>query len=597
MQDNSTGHQALDFVSIDELRDALRDRPTEVDEALKASGPTNTSIGISALQALLGGSAEPVFSEKLHQYLTMLNQIGQFTSIYRGRRGAAEDALARVNASTPINVGQAFYATTARARCRIHRNGAFQGSGCVVGPSLALTCAHVLGDQDEDSFPKVELVLDSSQRVSVYPRPVAIARPADADSTTPLDGNDTVYKENDDFALLRMQIPMGAHGPTVRLPDPPEWQPSIGAAIDILHFPDGEDTGVGRAKLESFQNPTTRWSYTDAPTEPGSSGGACFNSMGQIVGIHQGAIANGKRMVPLSRFWKRIRDPIIEDLAPIAIWSLDDRLSGNLVIGRDDLFMAFRILANPAAQQRGLRVRRGTDGTIDGLGYTVEILHRLIARRPDSHRAFIISWPQATMDNFDLIDNMARRAADELLVDASVALAQDGIAPGETGEATVSLARAEQLVGALHESAEKAGRILWLIFEHSQVELGEQVTQLETLAALALRWPMLRLVIVGNETVRLPDAEYSLSDINAGVGGPGLLVEQLGLFNRQHVLNFIKRACETWTGEEPVPAEANLLANQALAGIPANGNSYPAAHLPQVAARLKERMSHMEPVL
>jgi len=100
---------------------------------------------------------------------------------------------------------------------------------------------------------------------------------------------------------------------------------------------------------------------------------------------------------------------------------------------------------------------------------------------------------------------------EQVVADASGQI--NGIAGGETGYATVVAAQADQLVRLLNSAAERNEQLMWIVIEHCFADMGRQTIALEALAAAVERWPFLRFVLVGNETVRLAEATAKVRDL------------------------------------------------------------------------------------
>jgi Trypsin-like peptidase domain len=545
---------------------ALREAPTAVQTALVAVSPEGTIFGLAEYNVLflLDYTTKPdVFADHLVKFLNKRNLIDGFSAVLRSEAAPViSPEMLRANQSTPIEFGRWFYARTTLSRCRIHVNGVFAGSGFLVGPSLVLTCAHVI-EASNDDLSAVEVVLDSGQRLQVRSPAAAISPPAAADRILPISTDDAAYPSND-FALLRMVFPVGADLAIISLGSR-EWEPTADAAVLILHLPEGKDEGVGNGVLARFALPSARWSYR-APTLPGSSGGACFNSHGQLIGLHQGSLSQGKRMIPLRRFASEIVDRVAADLKPSGVWSTDGKLEGTLAIGRRDLFLALNRMSERDSLFRILRIMRNDPAAgPDGLGFTVELVKTALAIGAGSHRVITLGWPTALFDQFDIVKALAQIAEIGLVViDASRQI--NGIASGETGYATVVAAQADQLVRMLNSAAERNEQLLWIVIEHCFADLGRQTIALEALAAAVERWPFLRLVLVGNETVRLAGSEFTIDQLNlpnAPTGGT--LLEFLRPLDRADIVAFIREVYLSFLGEPPPNALVKVWADKALA--------------------------------
>lgn len=545
---------------------ALREVPGSVQAALAAASPEGSTFGLAEYKVLflLDYAIEPdLFANRLIDFLAKRDLLDRFATVLRSEAAPQiAPATLRANQSTPLELGRWFYARTTLARCRIRLGGVFAGSGFLVGPSLVLTCAHVIEGADDD-LKQVEIELQNSQRLQVRAPAVALSPPAAADRTSPLPSDDAAYQTND-FALLRMVFPVGADLSIVSIGSR-DWAPTTDAAVFILHFPDGQDEGVGNGTLASFASPSARWSYR-APTLPGSSGGACFNSQGLLIGLHQGSLSQGKRMIPLRRIAGEIVDRVAADLRPSGVWSVDGKLEGTLAIGRKELFLALDRMTERNSGFRVLRILRNDAAAgPDGLGFSVELVKTVLSIGAGNHRVVTLGWPAALFDQFDIVQALAQIAeVEQVVVDASRQI--NGIAKGETGYATVVAAQADQLVRLLNSAAERNEQLIWIVIEHCFADMGRQTIALEALAAAVERWPMLRLVLVGNETVRLAGTQYTIDQLNLpDAPSSGTLLEFLRPVDRSDIEDFIREVYLDLLGEAAPDALVNAWANKAFA--------------------------------
>ena len=575
-------------IGTDELAVALDQRCGDVDSALYAVSPVGRRIGLAELAPLFGVSRDDhaKFAARIVGYLVTFSLIDEFTAILRGQ-GSQVSAEAMVNMRMAPGAGERFFRRTIFSRCAIYRGDEFKGSGCLVGPSLVLTCAHVLEAANQnDEFDDVQILLATRVWARAFPKPAHLELPAASDTADALSEHDDDYLDHNDFALLKLRLPAGSNASTVSIPG--KYAPTRDAVVAILDYPRGEDKGVGWAFIGAFDKPSARWCYT-APTQDGSSGAACFNASGEFIGIHQGKIANGKRFVPYDRFRSTIDKAISLDLGPSYLWSLDGRLAGTLVIGRRDLFVAFAKMAEPGCGFRTMRIYR-LDPALGyaGLGFSVRLVQELVRRRPDGHRALTLAWPQALYADFDIIDELAKVAHADGLIAHAVSDEHDGVATGETGFATAAKARADLLVRELHAAAERNGETIWIVVEHATVDLGRQTIALETLAALVQRWPRLRIVLVGNETVRLPDSEFPVTALDvANAPTTGTLVEFVTGFERKDVEDFIDRFHEDRLDGPPTAMQRKGWTNAVLDDLIASGTRYKLGDLSTAIDRLR----------
>jgi hypothetical protein len=580
-----------------QLAQLIHDRKADVDAALQEVSPVGARLGIVELEPVFGVSAETdasLFAERVLAYLKMVSLIDEFSAIVSGQQVdlLTPDDLA--NMQMDPAVGERMARQTAFARCAIYRGGDFQGSGCLLGPSLVLTCAHVLGEAKDDAYPETEVLLANNARIGTDSVPVSLSPVSGADSKSPLSALDDDFADGHDYALLRLRVPAGRSTAIVELPAE-EWKPSKNAALTVLHFPNGTDNGMGLGHLGSFSKPSMRWGYV-GPAKNGSSGGACFNSRGELIGIHQGKFNGFSRLVPFSLFRDKLADAVANDISPDYLWSLDGRLEGPLVIGRADLFQCFAIMARSGSPYRMLRIKR-SDPTVEtsGMGYSIEIVRRLVDRQPNGHRAIILAWPQALHDDFDLVTQLVEKAQDQQLVSAEAGGEAAGVASGETGSATVAKGRIEGLLQQLNDNAEKRGETIWIVVEHATINLGTHTVSLETLASLTPRWPRLRMVLVGNEVLSLPEPEFRISDVSDSTPARVALVEYLGLLDRSEVEAFIRAVYTDFLGDPPKDKWLQAKTDAALDGADMVANRYAPSGLSGIVARLRATLAPLDP--
>lgn len=564
----------------------LADRAPDVDSAFRKVSPVGLNIGTAELQLFLGvdATADPAkFAARAVDYLTQHRLIGEFSAILlRSDATAFEAKIA--NMKMPLEIAQRLVNETVAARCGIFRGDEFRGSGCLVGPSLVLTCAHVLGTPQADgSFRGLDVLLSTHVRLPIHGQPLHFSAPADADHVLPLSADDADYAERDDYALIRLIRPDGANAAIAPL-ETDDWEPTANATFKLFNYPrDGED-GIGEAVLGRFIDPSARWAYV-GPAEPGWSGSGCFNVRGALFGLHQGKLSNGSRLVPSRRFRTAIAPLIADDLAPPHLWSVDGRLDGTLVIGRDDLFAAFARLAERESPYRALRIRRLDPGLgNDGLGYSINLVQQLVKRRPDGHEAIVLGWPQVVQQDFDIIDQLAQVASIRGLAGSAPSLT------GPPGE------RAKTLLGTLDAAAATAGRTLWILIEHSATPLGSQTAALEALASAIPLWTNLRLVLVGNEAIGLPYPEYRPSDIGADPLPGATLVDYIRPFTRAAIGQFIDLIHQDLVGAPPQAQQRQLWTDNVLNGLAEISGSYALSDLPVVTQRLRAFFSMMLPM-
>lgn len=481
------------------------------------------------------------------------------------------------------------FAPRAKAfRCRVLVNGAFAGTGCLIGPSLVVTAWHVVAvnppSLPQVPTPQVEVILsDQSKQDVIVPFGFeSFCGDAEFEGHAPRADSDVA--DRNDVALLVMRRPAAAHLGYARLPSTVQETASR-SALFLVHFPGGDDKGIGTGRISKIYRVTARWRH-DITSLPGSSGGACFNRDLEFAGLHQGKWSGGGRLVPLSRFVADLRPLVEKDIAPRTLWSLDGTENGALVIGRDLFFEAVAEAGGEGSRVRGLRIKRRdlAVGTT-GLAFSYEILARLLTRRGLGHTLVRITFDELVSDLVQDIRSRVRAAGLPLQDPA----AQPGTSLGAAAPEGAARDRAATLAGAIEGAAAAAEQTIWLFFDNPSVALPEPARlALEGFVAAALVQPHLRLVITGFETVPLPGQEFPTAA--AGAGLPGLVVEYLGGFTRSDILNFLSQASEDLTGRPPHPATIGQTADEILAPLPAFNGIYQEADLETVVSGLRSRL-------
>jgi hypothetical protein len=595
----------LDAATLEAL---IRNRPDDVDRAFIEVGPAGRRIGLAELSPAFGASYtdDPAtFAQRAVAHLTAFGLLDKVSAILAAEDMDAELAAQRANMSIDEKVGAWIFGRGLTARCGIYRGLNFVGSGCIVGPSLVLTSTHVLGPPNPSGgYDSISVKLYNNESIGVEQKPVVCSLPAPADSVLPMATQDTDFADDNDVALLRTKMPVGSDPFFVELPTT-AWRPTANASLTLYHFPLGANKGVGACTLTSFTAPALRWTYI-SPAQPGSSGGACLNASGKLVGVHQGkrnTHAPHSRLVPLSATVRRngashpLQDEIAREVAadiwPSYIWSLDGRMDGDVVIGRTDLFRAFAHLGRPDAAYRALWIRREdpTAGT-DGLGYSVQLVRALVDRQPRRNRMMVLAWPQAGVAQLDPVDHFAAQLRDAGLVGESAGNEAVGIATGETGSATVLRGRVEALLAEVQRSAEQVDEIVWLVIEHAGAGVDkEPLAAAMTLAGLVPRRSRLRVILTGNETQSPFEDEVRVNAVGDNPNADHALVEYIGPIRRADVAEFIRNVRRLRDGvTEMDDALVNHEVDRVLQGLPTTGARYPLAHMPEITARLRSRL-------
>jgi hypothetical protein len=575
----------------EEIEEAIREHPVEAAKSLAAVqlGETDpvTVDGLAAAAAMVNSGLEELWVSQL----VRLGALDAFAESLRAH-GIPLDAPRPEVFDDHVDLDKlGLFAPQAKAfRCRVLVNGVVTGTGCLLGPSLVLTAWHVVAVNPprlpQRPAPRVEVILsDQSKQDILVPFGFeSFCGDAEFDGSAPRADSDVIDRH--DVALLVMRRPAAAHLGYARLPSAIEGTASR-SMVFLVHFPGGNDMGVGIGRISKIRKVTARWRH-NITSLPGSSGGACFNQDLELAGLHQGRWGRWGRLVPLSLFVAGLRSQIEKDIAPDTLWSLDGTESGAFVIGRDLFFQAVAAAGGEGSRIRGLRVKRRDLGAgTTGLAFSHEVLTQLLTRRGVGH-----TLVRVTLDEFvtDLVPEIQRRvrAAGLPLQDPA---ASPGVSLGAAAPEGAARDRAATLAGTIEGEAAAAGLTVWLFFDNPSVAIAEPARlALEGFVAAALVQPHLRLVVAGFETVPLPGQEFPAPSAALGAGPPGLVVEYLGGFTRSDVLDFLTRAGQDLTGQPPLPATIGQTADELLAPLPAFNGIYREADLETLVTGLRSRL-------
>jgi hypothetical protein len=563
------------------LADAVRSHPNEAAEALAAiQRNTEAPLAIAGVEAAarsLGSSTEELLYDLLvrRRLLKAFVQALEARGVDVGRR-VSRALKAKVQGATPrwaqgrTAVSEAALKQIAllssRIRCRVSVNGAPKGSGCLVGPSLILTAWHVVapGPPNMKDLPlgAIEVRLANGRREPAIPTLVYESRCTQGEYDNQYPSNDTDYQDYHDIALVRLQRPEGIRLGYAQWPNEPV-QPTAGSPLFLLHYPDGRDDGISIGRLDELPGLTVRWGH-DADTEPGSSGGACFNHEPSLVGVHQGRHASVRRLVPINRFFDKVRACVQQDIAPLIVWALD----GEIVIGRDRFFEGVAEASREATRVRGLRIKRqdaATQGQA-GLNFSARMLEHVLERSLGSHGLVRISFDAMAPD---LLREIARQAN---LDQATIVGLEPGVGVqvGDTMLAATMKAAAQRLAEALDAAAVRRKQLLWLFFENPSRSLSEpERIALESFLAVAIYRPRLRVVLAGFETVITPADEFP-DLVIASEGVPGFFVEVFGPIEKWDIELVLKRANKDLNAKCSDDAIASMAAEVLLDFTPTN---------------------------
>lgn len=499
-------------------------------------------------------------------------------------RGVAVDLDADPMDETHVDPETAarFPAEAMSFRCRILRGGTLSGSGVLVGPSTVLTAWHVVAPAA--AYEPAAEIADIEVRLSdghTYGASVVAFSPcSECEFGAQLPNDDDAVADLHDMALLKLDAPAGAALGYARLAGvPTPFKRS--SPMFLVHYPDGVDRGLGSGVTGKITRITSRVGHSVESLQ-GSSGGGCFDTHCQLIGVHQGKQPSGKgRYVPLERFVDRAREVVTADIAPPSLWSSDDTSDGRLVIGRRSLFQSFAAAAGNG-RVRGIHVKRTDPEDEAGqLEFTYEILQSLVARDPASR---ICRVTLGTLID-DIPAEIIRRVADIGLPVSGIA-ERPGVATGETAPEAVGADRGARAADMVGRAAADAGVRLWLFFDQPSVSFGdEQRSALEGFISRLLRTKHLRVVVAGLEAAAVPGQDY-YPGVPMTDGAAGLMVDYIRGFGRADIVIALKTAASA-ARRDLGDVKATALADEALAGLPSANGTY----APSLSATVAERLA------
>jgi hypothetical protein len=552
--------------------------------------PATARLDAHALRA----AAEAVGRDPAELWVEQLRSRGLLDAFARALQAhgvalGTEPAVPDAPWSDHVDAEQAarFLLRAETIRCRIRVNGSYRGTGCLVGPGLVLTAWHVIAvaAPGEPQVPVPEVVVElsdgSHHRAVVPPRFASPCSPVEYRRHAP-SGDDEVASAHD-VALLALSSPAARHLGFARLPRTAPRTPTH-STVFLAHFPRGEDPGLGVGRTSRIRHVSARWRH-DVRTDPGSSGGACFDNATELIGVHQGVWDRRGLMVPLERFLDDVAPIVDRDVAPRHVWRLDEA-GERLVVGRDLFADAVGAAGAEASRVRGVWVkRRNLAASGVGLGYTFDVLHELLLRRGPEH--VLVRLPDVALVPDVLV--AVRTWAQQAGLPVPEPVGPPG--PGPTTAEDGARDRARPLAEALDRTAAELGRTVWFFVDNPAENrlLDPARLALEAFVAAVLEQPRLRVVVAGMETVPLAGLQFPTPEAAAGDGAPGLVVEHIGTFLRRDVADLLHQASRELTGEAD-PAVVEIATDVCVApvrGRDVNG-SWPLAALAPVAARVRE---------
>jgi V8-like Glu-specific endopeptidase len=561
-----------------DLIEIIHESPAVANEALQA---IRRGDGKPADLDALNASAEAVGLDGAVLCLTVLRNNNLIDSFVQAllARGVEVDTEVAENGRIDIEGMADFLQRAKTFRCRVEVDNTFKGTGCLVGPGLVLTAWHVVRTKgpgkEQNPEPKVSVKLADGNTYPAGVPPSYASECGDKEWQNEAPRADADVLNRHDVALLALRTPAARHLGFARLP---EELPRVvsRSKLYLLDFPRGEDEQLGEGTIWKIRKVTARLRH-DIKTAEGSSGGACFNSKYQLLGLHQGRQTreqNGQqpdpelsdgRLVPLSLFAADIAELISKDIAPLELWHLDGENS-QLVIGRDSFVAAVAAAGQENTRVRGVRVKRRnvSSGDETGLGFSHRILTELLLRRGGEQLAVRIPLDEPVSDLVSDIAERVRLAGFAM----NPIRSPGGVEPGQAAAEAAAREQAFRLAVAVNQAATKAGRLIWFFVDNPSVPLSEQARlHLEGFVASCLVQPRIRLVIAGLETLPLAGLEFSspaaARDERTTEDGSsaGLVVDYVGSFTGQDVLNCLTGAAEDLTGEsdpQRIKAETDL---------------------------------------
>ncbi|KRE30970.1 serine protease [Agromyces sp. Soil535] len=586
----------------DDLVEVIRSSPAVADQAVKAiqQGGDSAPADLDAftVAAEVGGVDPALFCVRQLRSEGLVDAFAQAlmargvqlgdegTKVARAVADAeAAEAIGPTSGRVDLEELARFAVRAQTFRCRVEVDGTFKGSGCLLGPGLVLTAWHVVRVQgpniEQHPEPKVSVVLaDGSTHETRVPLTYA-SECGDSEWRSRAPRADSEVEDRHDVALLSLLTPAARHLGYATLP---ATAPAVGSKspVFLLDFPKGANLGLGPGRASKIRNLTERLRH-DVETDSGSSGGACFDGRFELLGLHQGRIGNYGRLVPLSLFRDELVGFVSADVAPTAVWHLDGE-SSQLVIARDLFVRSVAAAGRDTTRVRGIRVRRRRPAAGDetGLGFSYRILSELLMRRGGEHLLVTIPLDEQVPD---LVSDIAQRVR---------AAGIPVVAPAEAGDAArpaapeaAALEEASRLASAVNEAAASASRTVWFFIDNPSVPLTEPARlHVEGFVAACLAQPRLRLVVAGLETMPLAGLEFSSPAAAEADGPAGMVVDYVGGFTRDDLLDCLTLAANDLVGRAD-PAVIGSWVDVALLDIADFNGEYADADLGTVVTRLQ----------
>lgn len=430
-------------------------------------------------------------------------------------------------------------------RCRIEVDGTNEGSGAFVSKRLVLTAAHVIDKviaarkeaeatgQNDIDLPKVTVKASDGRRFEarcVWYSPV---HDNERNGDFPPQASASEHK---DVALLRVGLPLGLSYGYCELPDPAvDW---VGSRLmTLVHYPEGTVRGLTKGRVQRNGPDDIRLQH-DVNTAGGSSGGLAFDWELKFIGIHQGRWNDFRKLVPHTVFAAApgFVDAIKRDKPRRYLWSLEDDIEGQLIIGRQQFFAGLaQMVEAPNSMLRGIWVRRLDTTQTTGLSFSFEMLNAFLTNRirpSDTERKHLCFQIPTDLEELDLISTLAGQ-----VLGTRAAQAAAGVRAGETSDVAEERDRALRLAQDLQRRAVQEEATYWLFFETPpDGKLSDAArTQFEHLAEWLVTHKNLRIILAGFEQYALAPLKFQRPEESDTARRPGLLVDPLGNFTETDV--------------------------------------------------------------
>jgi hypothetical protein len=574
-----------------DVEKAIAEHPHEAADAMAALPLESGARRINIAALRLASETTPLSLEEL--WVASLDNLGlleDFVLALAARGVPIDLGSIPVDETTVTDKEFDRFLNAARAfRCRITKDGRVVGSGVLVGPTTVLTAWHVIAraspDQPQEPWPEIEVVLANKKSMKAHVPAAYFSKCSVDEFKSRFPRSDRDVADLHDVAVLRLARPAGALLGTAKLPESPvEYKAN--RPMFLVHYPDGQDRGIGVGAITRIRNLNARWSHTIG-TKGGSSGGGCFDVSRTLIGIHQGLDSRRRgRLVPISRFYDKLREIVANDEAPRRMWSLDETPDGEFIVGRQGFFEAFAMVRRNR-RVRGIRIKRANAaGDLSGIPFSFHMLEQMTARIPEL-RLVRVSFETLLTD---VADEIARRVSDTGIAVDPVSPAA-GVADGQSAPEAVGADRGRRVAALIDRKCAELGVQAWIFIEHPAIVFGDSLrSALEAFVDASLQLDNIRLVIAGYEAVAMAGQDFYAEPNPPDEGGRGLMTELIAGFRASDVRLFLSDAAAA-AGKTVSKERLDELVEEALDGLPNTNGVYE----PWVAADVADRLR--KPVL